>query len=79
MPPVLGGPQRRAWYERVAAELDNLRAALQWAVEQPARDIAVPLAGALGWFWYSHGDWNEGRTWLQRALVENEAAVVMQK
>jgi predicted ATPase/transcriptional regulator with XRE-family HTH domain len=73
-PPEFGGPRRTAWHAQLVAEYDNLRAALGWAVEQPGDDIAVRLAGALGWFWYSLGAWNEGRTWLQRALLPGGGA-----
>ncbi|MDQ1301061.1 MAG: hypothetical protein QG637_982 [Chloroflexota bacterium] len=57
------------WLNRLAAHQDNLRAALRWALSaegDPA--LATHLAGALGHFWYAHGQWREGRAWLEAAL-----------
>jgi len=71
--PEWHGPQRMAWLKQLETEHDNLRAALRWAVEQPTADIAVRLAGALGWFWYRHSDRSEGRTWLQHVLARDGA------
>jgi tetratricopeptide (TPR) repeat protein len=70
--PEFGGSRHTNWRERMLVEYDNVRAALGWAVEQPGGEIAVRLAGALGWLWYSLGVWNEGRTWLKRALQQGE-------
>jgi predicted ATPase/transcriptional regulator with XRE-family HTH domain len=67
-----GGLRHTDWREQMLVEYDNVRAALGWAVEQPGGEIAVRLAGALGWLWYSLGVWNEGRTWLKRALQQGE-------
>jgi non-specific serine/threonine protein kinase len=54
----------------LAAEYDNMRAALSWALESlPAtRALALRLAGSLGWFWYFRGYLSEGREWLDRVL-----------
>jgi predicted ATPase/DNA-binding NarL/FixJ family response regulator len=55
---------------RLAAEYDNMRAALSWALETvpETRDFALRLAGSLGWFWYFRGFLSEGRDWLDRVL-----------
>jgi non-specific serine/threonine protein kinase len=55
---------------RLAAEYDNMRAALSWALESlpESRDLALRLAGSLGWFWYFRGYVSEGRDWLDRVL-----------
>ncbi len=75
----LGGPQQAAWLEQLEREHDNLRAALQWTLE-PAGDekagqrseTALRLGGALYMFWWTHGHWSEGRTFLERALATSE-------
>jgi tetratricopeptide (TPR) repeat protein len=54
-----------AWQRR---ELDNLRAALQWACETSASILALRLAVALGAFWRSYGYNTEGRAWLSQVL-----------
>ncbi len=75
----LGGPQQGVWLERLEREHDNLRAALQWSLEQAGeegaqqrRELALRLAGALHTFWWTRGHWSEGRNFLERALVASE-------
>jgi non-specific serine/threonine protein kinase len=64
--PGLCGSEEGAWRRRLAAEHDNLRAALAWAAEHDPQ-LMMRLAGALWRFWWVH--LTEGRTWLERALV----------
>ena len=60
------------WSERLAVDHDDLRAALDWlAVADPERALA--LAGALGWFWFTHGHLAEGRQRLADALGRSTA------
>jgi non-specific serine/threonine protein kinase len=56
-----------AWLNRLEGDLDNLRAALGWALEHNL-EAALRLAAALFWFWQNRGYVNEGRQWLQRAV-----------
>jgi excisionase family DNA binding protein len=52
---------------RIDLEHDNLRATLTWAlVHDP--ELALQLASMLAPFWAKRCHWNEGRTWLKRAL-----------
>ena len=63
------GPAAVGREARLAAEVDNLRAALEW--EGPAGDDGdkrLRLAGALWEFWWSRAQIGEGRDWLERAL-----------
>lgn len=68
------GGERR-WLARLAAERDNLRAALAHILEtgdRTAEDAAeggLRLAAALGYFWYLTGAAVEGSGWLERALA----------
>ncbi len=66
--PELRRPTQIAWLERLDLEHDNLRAALQWALESDALERGLRLAGALSRFWYLRGYWAEGRAWLQAFL-----------
>ncbi len=77
----LGGPQQAVWLEQLEREHDNLRAALQWSLEQAGdeeagqrREIALRLGGALQLFWWAHGHRSEGRTFLEGALTASEGA-----
>jgi len=58
----------RPWLRRVAADYDNLRAALDRAVAAPDPDTALRLAGALGWYWWTDRT-IEGRQLLAGALA----------
>ena len=56
------------WIARLAADQDNLRAALAWKQSAGPNDQFLRLAEALWWFWSVHGDLSEGRAWLDSAL-----------
>ncbi|HET8631997.1 MAG TPA: tetratricopeptide repeat protein [Thermomicrobiales bacterium] len=68
-PHLWGGPEQRAWVERLEAEHDNGRAALAWAAERGEAELELRLVAALGWFWFTHGHATEGRGRLERALA----------
>ncbi len=77
-PEPWGKPQA-AWLQRLEQEHDNVRAALQWLVEQGeiregayTIELALRLGGALGSFWQVGGHASEGRTFLERALARSE-------
>jgi predicted ATPase/class 3 adenylate cyclase len=67
--PALKGPLLVAWLDRLELEHDNLRAALQWALEKGIGEIALRLGIALERFWVVRGLRNEGRAFLERALA----------
>jgi predicted ATPase/DNA-binding SARP family transcriptional activator len=52
----------------VAAEHDNLRAALDWAVHAGAVDAALRIAGGVWPFWVHETHWSDGHEWLIRVL-----------
>jgi ATP/maltotriose-dependent transcriptional regulator MalT len=56
---------------RLAAEHDNLRAALAWALDHES-EVALRMTEALGLFWYVSDRWSEGRRWLELALARAE-------
>jgi tetratricopeptide (TPR) repeat protein len=68
--PALKGPDQTAWGERVEREHDNLRAALRHA--EPL--VALRIAAALGFFWYTHGHSAEGMQQLERTLAAADGA-----
>jgi len=78
--PELEGPQQVSWLERLEREHDNLRAALQWSLEQAGEEeakqrneLALRLAAALLWFWRGHAHYREGQDFLERALAGSKA------
>ncbi len=58
-----------SWLEKVEAEQDNLRAVLQWSLEQNEVETALRLSGALSYFWQIRGNMSEGRRWVEAALA----------
>ena len=53
---------------RLQPEIDNLRAALTWALEHEPI-AALRMAGALAYFWLMYGTVTEGLIWAERALA----------
>jgi len=77
--PELNGPNQVAWVERFEQEHDNLRTALEWALEEVTdeqvrerREVALRLSAALWEFWRINGHYGEGRTFLERALAQSK-------
>lgn len=64
------GRHHAHWLARLAAEEDNLRAALAWSLNNGPQTapLAVQLAGALGPFWRYGERHVEGARWLDRVL-----------
>jgi predicted ATPase/transcriptional regulator with XRE-family HTH domain len=64
----LRGPNQIEWLRQLGAALDNLRTALDWAIETGPTELALRLVRKLDWFWFIRSDHNEGRQWLDRVL-----------
>jgi len=62
------GAEQVAWLDRLQVELDNLRAALSWTIEQRQATLSQRLAAASWCLWRVRGHRTEGRNWLERAL-----------
>src|SRR6266571_1729864 len=77
--PELDGPNQAMWVARLEQEHDNLREALEWALEKVTdeqaaerREIGLRLGAALKEFWMILGHYREARTFLERALALSE-------
>lgn len=77
--PELDGPNQAMWVARLEHEHDNLREALEWALEKvrdekavESREIGMRLSAALKEFWMILGHYREARTFLERALALSE-------
>jgi predicted ATPase/class 3 adenylate cyclase len=77
--PELHGPNQARWVARLEHEHDNLREALEWALEKvrdeqaaERREIGMRLGAALKEFWMILGHYREARTFLERALAVSE-------
>jgi non-specific serine/threonine protein kinase len=72
--PALIRHDQARWSRRLAADHDNLRAALTWARAEPAgAEKELRLAAELGRFWGLRGHGREGRAWLADALARGPA------
>ena len=66
----LDGLDQAAWLDVLECELDNLRAALEWAITSRNAEAGLRLASITSgsmWTWRSHVP--EGQRWLQRLLA----------
>ena len=73
--PQLRGEHHLTARDRVERELEELRAALAWALDPAGGPddgtrlgLGLGLCEQLGWFWYGCGYQAEGRRWLQAAV-----------
>jgi predicted ATPase/transcriptional regulator with XRE-family HTH domain len=56
------------WLATIDDELDNVRAVLQWHLDNDLHQRGQLLAGSLWFFWSIHGHVSEGREWLAHFL-----------
>jgi predicted ATPase len=68
-------PERKVWRDRLNQDLDNIRIALQIALEQNEIEFAARMVNHLYSFWYRLGLVEEGRRWVGRLL--QQSAVVL--
>jgi predicted ATPase/DNA-binding CsgD family transcriptional regulator len=65
----IGTDAETASVDAVAADQANLRAAFEYAAASGRADLALPLAGAVGWFCYTRGHLGAGLRTVRRALA----------
>src|SRR5262249_61882242 len=53
---------------------DNFRAALEWLTESGEAEWGLRLGAALFRFWEMREEFEEGREWLRKLLLERAAA-----
>ena len=66
--PALAGPSQSTWFDRLEAEHDNFRAALEWSAQSGRADLGLRIIGGIWRFWYIRGHAGEGRHWLEMLL-----------
>ena len=60
------------WLNRLEADHDNLRAALDWLAHSAEPEAFLRLARSLSLFWLFRGPYEGGRAWLERALARDD-------
>jgi predicted ATPase/class 3 adenylate cyclase len=77
--PKMNSAEQSIWLKRLEADHDNLRAAMQWLLEQEGteqkREMALRLGVALQWFWFNRGYIREGQIFLEWVLGAQEGFV----
>src|SRR6266487_3305024 len=66
--PALRGAEQGSWAEQLERDHENIRAAMQWLLDQHEIEKTLRLATALQQFWLHRGYLSEGRRFLERAL-----------
>jgi len=64
--PRLLEAQQLLWEARVKAELDNIRVALEWALQSDDPGTGLRLLNALHRYWYKNMHWGEVTGWQAR-------------
>ncbi|MGH2494666.1 MAG: ATP-binding protein, partial [Ktedonobacteraceae bacterium] len=67
--PKLYGRKQAEAVSILVREQDNLRAALEWAIEHGETGIVQRMCGALGMFWEARTSFQEAHRWIDVALV----------
>ncbi len=60
--------ERTSWSRASVDELDNVRAALRWALDHAELELALSIVGNLDWFWDAVARDREGWYWCLVAL-----------
>lgn len=69
----LRGHDQLEWLHHLDMTRDDLRAALDWAIESNETETALKMARDLHWYWFVYGDHHEGMQTLARVLEMPEA------
>jgi predicted ATPase/class 3 adenylate cyclase/tetratricopeptide (TPR) repeat protein len=71
--PHLRGPQQVEWLDQLETEIDNLRASLEWALEEDPQK-GLTLAASIYWMWHIRGYRVEGEHWLNQLFDKLRAS-----
>jgi predicted ATPase len=69
-PELASGSGKQAGLAKLDLEIDNIRVALGWALDNRKWEKALRLGKALYHYWRNRGYWSEGRRWLELGLTE---------
>ncbi len=74
-----GEPESVGMFDRLDREMDNVRAALEWALTHREASTAVQLTRAVPAVWFTQGSLDEGRRWLERTLDLGDALAPVER
>jgi predicted ATPase/class 3 adenylate cyclase len=69
--PKLQGSEALDWIAKLDLEYDNIRAAMEWGLEENV-EFALRMACALLYYWNRRGHDEEGRRWILEALEKSK-------
>jgi predicted ATPase/class 3 adenylate cyclase len=72
--PKLRGPELFQVIGDLAADHENIRTAMAWAISADEGELALSMVAAFWRFWHFHGDLSSGRWWGDQALALPSAA-----
>ena len=70
----LRGPNQAQWLRQLASVRDDLRSALDRAIDTQQTELALQMGSYLSWFWFRRSDLGEGRRWLEKVVNLPEAS-----
>ncbi len=68
-----GMPDQMEWLQRLAVDIDNIRAALGWALSGGDIMLGMRLGSAMERFWMLRTNYSEARDWLSRLVAHPSA------
>ena len=73
-PQLRRGPGQHEWGDRVAEDLDNVRAAVRFGLDH-APELAARIIGNLAFFFWLRGGFAEARLWVDESLARSGGLV----
>jgi predicted ATPase/class 3 adenylate cyclase len=67
---ALWGASGKEHLARLDAEIDNLHAALAFALSHPGAERALAMAAALGWYWLMRHRYADAVNWIDQSLAK---------
>ena len=63
------GDGQRQWLRDARRDIDDVRAAIEWSIENDEAELALQIAGSVAWFFWLSGRADEGYRILERACA----------
>lgn len=67
------------WLNIMEGERDNLRSALDHALQMSEPDPALRMVGKAFWLWFFRGPWSEGQQWIEAALARSSVSHTIER
>jgi predicted ATPase/DNA-binding CsgD family transcriptional regulator len=75
--PKLNEKEQGHWFDRLADEYRNIRAALSWSLESGNIETGLRIANAIYPFWTVRDYFEEALAWLERLLAQSNVGIPM--